>query len=165
MIVDEAAAPDMLASTNANMCIMCTKSTLADIYPALETCATSKANVITVAEELLFSGGSSPVQTRQLDALFTSNGVTVAGSGFIDGACCQMALALSANMHRITGMKGVLKYNADVNGPMLAVLQSWINRSYAMSIKRKAMFIIPKNGLLWHWGCTLLTPRRSGNRF
>ena len=119
-IVDESAAPAMLASTNANVCIMCTKSTLSDIYPALETCATNKVNVITIAEELLFSAGSSPRQTAQLDALFRTNGVSVTGSGFIDGAVCQMALALSSNMHRITGMEGTLRYDADCNGPVLA---------------------------------------------
>ena len=41
-IVDETDAPTMLASANANVCLMSTKSTLADIYPALETCASAR---------------------------------------------------------------------------------------------------------------------------
>jgi 4-hydroxy-tetrahydrodipicolinate reductase len=119
-IVDEVDAAAMLAQTQPNVCIMCTRSTLADLKPALTTCATSKVNVITIAEELLFSGGSSPQWTKELDLLFKQNGVSVTGSGFIDGACCEMALALSSMMHRITGLQGKLQYNVNENGIVLA---------------------------------------------
>ena len=119
-IVDEADAASMLAQTRPNVCIMCTRSTLADLKPALTTCATSKVNVITIAEELLFSGGSSPQYTKELDLLFKQNGVSVTGSGFIDGACCEMALTLSSMMHRITGLQGTLRYNVEDNGIVLA---------------------------------------------
>mmetsp|Transcript_15091 Transcript_15091/g.32953 ORF Transcript_15091/g.32953 Transcript_15091/m.32953 type:complete len:466 (-) Transcript_15091:160-1557(-) len=120
MIVDEASAGDMMDKVQPNVCIMCTKSTLSDIYPSLEVCAQQKVNVITIAEELLFSAGSSKQLTKELDTLFKKNGVSVTGSGFIDGACCAMALALSGSMHRINGMEGTLQYNADLNGPVLA---------------------------------------------
>lgn len=119
-IVSEDNAATLLVKTQPDVCIMCTRSTVADLKPALTACANSKVNVITIAEELLFSSGSSPQLTKELDSLFKANGVSFTGSGFIDGACCEMALVLSSMMHKIEGLEGSLQYNVDDYGTVLA---------------------------------------------
>jgi hypothetical protein len=55
-----------------------------------------------------------------MDALFQANGVSLTGSGFIDGVCCEMALTLSSMMQKIEGLEGKLFYNVDDNGKTLA---------------------------------------------
>jgi hypothetical protein len=77
-------------------------------------------NVITVAEDALYSWSSSPAVTKEMDALFKANGVSFTGSGFIDGAICEMALTLSSMMQKIEGLEGKLQYNVDDYGKTLA---------------------------------------------
>ena len=121
IIISEDEAPTTLETLKADVCIMCTCSTIQDLQPALTVCANAKVNVITIAEELLNSWTSSPKITKEMDALFKSNGVSLTGSGFIDGACCEMALTMSSMMHRMDALEGSLQYNVDDYGKVLAI--------------------------------------------
>jgi hypothetical protein len=76
------------------------------LQPALTICANAKINAITIVEELLNRWTSSPRVPKEMDALFRSNGVSLTGSGFIDGACCEMALTMSSMMHRMDALEG-----------------------------------------------------------
>ena len=119
-IVDEDSAAAELARTRPNVCILSTRSTLADIRPALTVCAQAHVNVLTIAEEVLDSRTSSPKLTREMDQLFRANGVTLMGSGFIDGACCEMTMVMASMMQNIQGLKGRLKYDVDLYGTVLS---------------------------------------------
>ena len=119
-IVDEPDAKATLLVTQPDICIMCTRSTIEDLQPSLTVCAESKVNVITIAEELLDSRTSSPALTKEINALFRENGVTLTGSGFEDVACCEMTMMLSSMMHRIHALEGFIQYNLDDYGQVLA---------------------------------------------
>jgi hypothetical protein len=120
-IISEQDAAVQLAELKPDVCILCTRSTMEDVKPTLEVCAKAKVNMITVAEELLYSWTSSPAMTKEMDDLFKANGVSLTGSGFIDGASCEMALTLSSMMQKIEGLEGKLLYNVDDVGPVLAI--------------------------------------------
>jgi hypothetical protein len=113
-------AKETFEAAQPNVAIMCTLSTVADIEGPLTVCAEAKCNVITIAEELLFSWTSSPELTGKMDDLFKVNGVTFTGSGFLDGACCEMALLMASLMHKIEKLEGGLQYNVDDYGTVLA---------------------------------------------
>lgn len=102
------------------MCIISASSTIEDLKSLLIICAKAHVNVITVAEDVLYSWTSSPAITKVMDDLFKANGVSLTGSGFIDGACCEMALTLSSMMQKIDGLEGTLRCNVDDVGPTLA---------------------------------------------
>jgi len=119
-IVAEVDAPAEMIKTQPNVCMLCTLSTVSDLQDALTVCAQQKCNVITIAEELLNSKTSSPKLTQEMDELFQHNGVSLTGSGFIDGACCEMTMMLASMMHKIDGLKGGLQYNVDDYGTVLA---------------------------------------------
>jgi hypothetical protein len=120
-IVDEQSAASMLAKTQPDVCIISTRSTLEDLKPLLIACADAKVNVITIAEELLYSFPASPKLTEELDERFKAAGVSFTGSGFIDGACGEMILAMSSMMQRIDTVEGFLQDNVDVYGAVVAV--------------------------------------------
>jgi hypothetical protein len=120
-IIGEQDVAAQFAEVKPDVCILCTRSTMEDVRPALAVCAKAKVNVITVAEELLYSWTSSPTMTKEMDNLFKANGVSLTGSGFIDGASCEMALTLSSMMQKIEGLDGKLLYNVDDVGPVLAI--------------------------------------------
>jgi hypothetical protein len=84
-------------------------------------CAKAHVNVITIAEEFLYSWTSSPAITKEMDDLFKANGVSFTASGFIDGACCEMAMTMSSMMQKIEGLEGSLLYNVDDYGQVLAI--------------------------------------------
>jgi 4-hydroxy-tetrahydrodipicolinate reductase len=119
-IVDEQSAASMLAKTKPDVCIISTRSTLEDLKPLLIACADAKVNVITIAEELLYSFPASPKLTQELDDRFKAAGVSFTGSGFIDGACGEMILAMSSMMQRIDTVEGCLQDNVDVYGAVVA---------------------------------------------
>ena len=90
---------------------MSTRSTLEEIMPSLIVCAKSKVNVVTIAEEVLNSYTTSPELTKEIDALFRANQVTLTGSGFEDVAVGEMMLTLSSLMHQIAVIHGLQQYN------------------------------------------------------
>jgi hypothetical protein len=119
-IISEEDAAVQFAALKPDVCIICTRSTIEDLKPLLTVCAKAHVNVITVAEDVLYSWTSSPAVTKEMDALFKANGVSLTGSGFIDGASCEMALTLSSMMQKIEGLQGTLLYNVDDYGKTLA---------------------------------------------
>jgi hypothetical protein len=119
-IISEKDAAVQFAKLKPDVCIICTRSTIEDLKPLLTVCAKAHVNVITVAEDVLYSWTSSPTVTKEMDALFKANGVSFTGSGFIDGAICEMALTLSSMMQKIEGLEGKLMYNVDDYGKTLA---------------------------------------------
>lgn len=103
------------------MALMATLSTIGDIEGPLRNCAEAKCNVITIAEELLHCWTSAPEKTKEMDELFKANGVSFTGSGFIDGACCEMTMVMASLMHKIDKLEGGLQYNVDHYGQVLAI--------------------------------------------
>jgi hypothetical protein len=122
-IIGEKDAPAQFAKLKPDVCIICTRSTIQDLEPLLRVCAKAHVNVITIAEEVLYSWTSSPVITKEMDDLFKANGVSFTGSGAMDGTVCEMVLTLSSMMQKIEGLEGSVIFNADDYGQVLAIAQ------------------------------------------
>uniref|UniRef100_A0A7S2MPR1 Dihydrodipicolinate reductase N-terminal domain-containing protein n=1 Tax=Helicotheca tamesis TaxID=374047 RepID=A0A7S2MPR1_9STRA len=114
-------ASEVLKKTRPQVAMLSTLSTVGDIESQLRVCAENQVNVVTIAEELLFSWTSAPEKTQEMHDLFEKNNVSLIGSGFIDGACCDMTRTMAAMMHRIEKLEGGLQYNVDQYGKVLAI--------------------------------------------
>uniref|UniRef100_UPI001FBC14F4 Amine Dehydrogenase n=1 Tax=metagenome TaxID=256318 RepID=UPI001FBC14F4 len=114
-------AAETLRTTNPQIAMLSTLSTVGDIESQLRACAENKVNVYTIAEELTFSWTSAPEKTKEMDELFKEHNVSLIGGGFLDGACCDMARTMAAMMHKIDKLDGGLQYNVDHYGQVLAI--------------------------------------------
>mmetsp|Transcript_22150 Transcript_22150/g.32195 ORF Transcript_22150/g.32195 Transcript_22150/m.32195 type:complete len:379 (-) Transcript_22150:656-1792(-) len=114
-------AAQILNETRPHVALLSTFSTIVDIEPHLRVCAEAGVNVVTIAEELLFSWTSAPAKTKEMDLLFKQKNVSLIGSGFIDGACCDLTRTMAAMMHRVEKLEGGLQYNVDHYGKVLAI--------------------------------------------
>lgn len=120
IIVSEEDAPAELERTRPDVCILATRTRLAEIAPSLRACAAAWCNVITIAEEMIYSWPSAPELTEEMDALFRQRGVTLTGSGFEDVTWCHFIATASSVMIKINSIRGTTKYNVDEYGAVLA---------------------------------------------
>ena len=113
-------AEQVFEKANANVCIICTRSLMADIYDSLETSARHGVNAITLAEEALYPWTTSPDLTQKLDKLAKEHNCTLTGGGFQDVFFGNLISILAAGTHRIDRIQVVIQYNIDDYGSSVA---------------------------------------------
>ena len=99
-------AETVLKETQPDICIVATRSFLADCRDAIAQCVTCGCNVITICEEALWPFVTASEVTKELDELAKAHGVTVCGTGFADvfwGNLPAMMFGASAKIDRIHG--------------------------------------------------------------
>ncbi|MFT3957617.1 MAG: dihydrodipicolinate reductase, partial [Desulfovibrio sp.] len=77
-------------------------------------------NAITTNEEAIFPMNSSPVITREVDAMAKKTGCTVCGSGYQDVFWGNLIATLAGAMHTISKIRGSSSYNVEDYGIALA---------------------------------------------
>ena len=113
-------ADRVFKSTNPDICMIATRSTMEELKEAFSVCAKNKVNAISTCEESLYPWNSSPVITKDLDALAKEYGCTLCGSGYPDLFWGTMITNLAASSARITKIKGSSSYNVEDYGIALA---------------------------------------------
>ena len=84
------------------------------------TCAQCGVNAITICEEAIYPMNSSPVLTREIDALAKRNNCTICGTGYQDVFWGNLIATLAGAMHTIKRIKGSSSYNVEDYGIALA---------------------------------------------
>ena len=67
-----------------DVCIIATRSTVAELEDIFTICAKHGVNAITTCEEALYPWNSSPAITEKLDKLAKEGGCTLTGVGYCD---------------------------------------------------------------------------------
>jgi 4-hydroxy-tetrahydrodipicolinate reductase len=110
----------VIADTQPDVCIVATRSTVAEIYEPFSICAKNGVNAISTCEESLFPWNSSPKLANELDEMAKAGGCTLAGSGYPDLYWGVLVSTIAASMNSIDKIKGSSSYNVEDYGIALA---------------------------------------------
>ena len=113
-------ADTVLKTAKPDVCIIATRSTMAELKEAFTVCAKNGVNAISTCEEALYPWNSSPDITKELDALAKAGGCTLCGSGYPDLFWGTMVTNLAGSSVKITKIKGSSSYNVEDYGIALA---------------------------------------------
>lgn len=109
-----------LKELKPDVCIIATRSTVAELEEEFRICAENGVNAITTAEEALYPWNSSPDVTEKLDKLAKENNCTLTGSGYPDMYWGTLIVTLAGSLNEITKIKGSSSYNVEDYGIALA---------------------------------------------
>lgn len=115
-------AEQVFQEANANVCIVCTRSNMVDIYSSLEMAAKHGVNAIATGEEAFYPWTTSSDLTQKLDAIAKEHNCTLTGSGFQDVFCGHLVTAVAGATHRIDRIEVITRYNVNDYGKILAEL-------------------------------------------
>ncbi len=119
-ISSAADAERILKQLKPDVCIIATRSTMAELQEIFTICAKNGINAIATCEEALYPWNSSPDITKELDALAKAGGCTICGSGYPDLFWGTMVTNLAGSSVKITKIKGSSSYNVEDYGIALA---------------------------------------------
>ncbi len=120
-ISNAADAEKILKEKKVDVCVIATRSTVAELKEIFTICARNGINAITTCEEALYPWNSSPDVTKEIDKIAKENGCTICGSGYPDLFWGTMVTNLSGSSHKITKIKGSSSYNVEDYGIALAI--------------------------------------------
>lgn len=113
-------ADAVLGALKPDVCIIATRSTVAELEDIFTVCARHGVNAITTCEEALYPWNSSPALTHKLDMLAKQGGCTLTGVGYCDLVWGTMVTNLAGSSFRITKILGSSWYNVEDYGIALA---------------------------------------------
>lgn len=119
-IYDAKDADRVLGELKPDVCVIATRSTMADLREAFSVCAKNGVNAISTCEEAIYPWNSSPAITKELDELAKKNNCTLAGSGYPDMFWGVLIDTLAGSMHKLTRIEGSSSYNVEDYGIALA---------------------------------------------
>ena len=120
IVKDVKEAKDVLNSTKPDICVITTRSLMADLEESLLLCAELGINAITTCEEAFFPMNSHPNLTKKIDELAKQNNCTITGSGYQDIYWGQLISSIAGSTQKITKIKGSSSYNVEDYGIALA---------------------------------------------
>ncbi|MCP2257396.1 4-hydroxy-tetrahydrodipicolinate reductase [Streptoalloteichus tenebrarius] len=139
-------ADETLAKARADIAVVTISSYLDDtLYGIFEKVVKAKADVVTLAEEMLYPWVTAATLSRKLHELASAHGVTVTGTGHQDGYWVNLVGVLMATGHKVSQVSGALSWNVDDFGKTLAE-QQLVGRTkeefeaWKKSTKRKPTF-------------------------
>ena len=106
-------AEKILGSLKPDVCIIATRSTIAELEDIFTICAKYGINAITTCEEALYPWNSNPSLTKKLDELAKQGGCTLTGVGYCDLVWGTMVTNLAGSSHDIKEIHGVSSYNVE----------------------------------------------------
>ncbi len=112
-------AEEVLAQARADVCIVATRSTLADCYSQLETAARMGVDTITICEEAFYPFTTSADLSTALDHIAKKHGCTIMGSGYQDVFWGHLLGVLAGATHKVQRIEGLTRYNVDEYGSAL----------------------------------------------
>lgn len=83
-VTPAAEAEKVISELKPDVCIIATRSTVAELEDIFTICAKNGVNAITTCEESLYPWNSSPALTAKLDTLAKEAGCTLTGVGYCD---------------------------------------------------------------------------------
>ncbi len=120
-ISEASKADEIMKQLKPDVCIIATRSTMAELKEAFSVCAKNGVNAISTCEEALYPWNSSPDITKELDELAKKGGCTLCGSGYPDLFWGTMVTNLAGSSASITKIHGSSSYNVEDYGIALAI--------------------------------------------
>ena len=120
VVTDAKNAKEMLENTKPDICIVTTRSLIAELEEPLMLCARLGINAISTCEEAFYPQNSHPNLTKKIDELAKKNNCTITGTGYQDIYWGQLITSIAGSTQKITKIKGSSSYNVEEYGIALA---------------------------------------------
>ena len=119
-VTDVKNAKEMLENTKPDICIITTRSLIAELEEPYMLCAKLGINAISTCEEAFYPQNSNPTLTKKIDELAKANNCTITGTGYQDIYWGQLITSIAGSTQKITKIKGSSSYNVEDYGIALA---------------------------------------------
>ena len=113
-------AKEMMENTKPDICIITTRSLIAELEEPYMLCAELGINAISTCEEAFYPQNSNPILTNKIDELAKKNNCTITGTGYQDIYWGQLITSIAGSTQKITKIKGSSSYNVEEYGIALA---------------------------------------------
>ena len=113
-------AEEMMQATKPDICIITTRSLIAELEEPYMLCAKLGINAISTCEEAFYPQNSNPTLTNKIDELAKANNCTITGTGYQDIYWGQLISSIAGSTHTIKKIKGSSSYNVEDYGIALA---------------------------------------------
>ena len=110
----------MMETTKPDICVVTTRSLIAELEEPLMMCAELGVNAITTCEEAFYPINSNPNLTKKIDEIAKKNNCTITGSGYQDIYWGQLVTSIAGSTQSIKKIKGSSSYNVEEYGIALA---------------------------------------------
>ena len=113
-------AREMMQNTKPDICVITTRSLIAELEEPYMLCAELGINAISTCEEAFYPQNSNPTITNKIDELAKKNNCTITGTGYQDIYWGQLITSIAGSTQKITKIKGSSSYNVEEYGIALA---------------------------------------------
>ena len=120
VVVPTENAEEMMQTTKPDICIITTRSLIAELEEPYMLCAKLGINPISTCEEAFYPQNSNPTLTKKIDELAKANNCTITGTGYQDIYWGQLITSIAGSTQKITKIKGSSSYNVEDYGIALA---------------------------------------------
>lgn len=120
IVVSVEDAEEMMQTTKPDICIITTRSLIAELEEPYMLCAKLGINAISTCEEAFYPQNSNPTLTNKIDELAKANNCTITGTGYQDIYWGQLITGICGSTQKITKIKGSSSYNVEDYGIALA---------------------------------------------
>ena len=120
VVADAKDARKVLEDAKPDICVITTRSLIAELEEPYMLCAELGINAITTCEEAFYPENSNPELTKRIDELAKKNNCTITGSGYQDIYWGQLISSIAGSTQKITKIKGSSSYNVEEYGIALA---------------------------------------------
>lgn len=120
IVVSVEDAEEMMQTTKPDICIITTRSLIAELEEPYMLCAKLGINAISTCEESFYPQNSNPTLTNKIDELAKANNCTITGTGYQDIYWGQLITSIAGSTQKITKIKGSSSYNVEDYGIALA---------------------------------------------
>ena len=120
VVVSAEKAEEMMKETKPDICIITTRSLIAELEEPYMLCAKLGINAISTCEEAFYPQNSNPTLTKKIDELAKANNCTITGTGYQDIYWGQLITSIAGSTQKITKIKGSSSYNVEDYGIALA---------------------------------------------
>ena len=120
IVVSADKAEEMMKETKPDICVITTRSLIAELEEPYMLCAKLGINAISTCEEAFYPQNSNPTLKEKIDKLAKENNCTITGTGYQDIYWGQLITSIAGSTQKITKIKGSSSYNVEDYGIALA---------------------------------------------
>ena len=120
VVSDAKDARKVLEDAKPDICVITTRSLIAELEEPYMLCAELGINAISTCEEAFYPQNSNPQLTKKIDEMAKKNNCTITGTGYQDIYWGQLISSISGSTQKITKIKGSSSYNVEDYGIALA---------------------------------------------
>lgn len=113
-------AKEMMQVVKPDICVITTRSLIAELEEPYMLCAELGINAISTCEEAFYPQNSNPNLVKKIDELAKKNNCTITGTGYQDIYWGQLITSIAGSTQKITKIKGSSSYNVEDYGIALA---------------------------------------------